>query len=107
MAEFTEVMKQRERMCNQIGCLECEFTNKNIVDCNNYIVSNPQKAEFIIMNWAKENPIITNADKFKEVFGVDINKNDCCLKVECNYSNCGECEWDDFWYREYIEPKEV
>ena len=114
MAEFTEVMKQKNRIheffMNKGHCMDCPisyYNNGCCAACTTLLVDYPQEAEEIIMNWAKENPIITNKDKFKEIFGVDIDETNCCLKVECKYSNCGECEWDNFWYREYAEPSEV
>lgn len=113
MAEFVEVIKQKERMCwfQEIDCNGCklkELMDKhNITSCSKVLLQYPQEAENIIMEWSDEHKIQTNADKFKEIFGVGINETDCCLKVECKYSNCRECEWDDFWYREYKEPKEV
>lgn len=119
MAEFKKVMKQRERMCkyaetkcdnrcdlHKLGGCFSEF-------CNNYICNCPQEAEEIIMNWAKEHPAKTNADKFKEVFGVKPSYQSCpytdttlCQNtVECKPCDC--CEYYDFWEQEYKEPKEV
>lgn len=100
MAEFTEVMKHKERMCDfhtEKGiCEYCDIYDKvgNIPrprGCTNYILTHTQVAETIIMDWAKEHPIITNADKFKEVFGFELS--------------CEECEYN-FWNQEYKEPKE-
>ena len=63
------------------------------------------------MKWAKENPIKTNADKFKEVFGIKPNKAKCPFldsTEECSKHNlCVHCALNDFWNQEYKEPKEV
>ena len=97
MAEIVEVIKQRDRMCkNQKNhCEGCELSsskNTRKVSCNGLLNNYPQEAEEIIMAWAKENPIKTNAEKFKEVFGITWN--------EAPIGN-------KFWNQEYKEPKEV
>ena len=33
------------------------------------MMEQPMKAEEIVMQWAKEHPHVTNAEKFEEVFG--------------------------------------
>lgn len=73
MAEFKEVLKQKDRLCKNISCDECGFycgNNKRDISCGDFIIMYPEEAEKIIMDWAKENPPQTNADKFKEVFGI-------------------------------------
>ena len=77
MAEFTEVMKQRERMCESFHdkygdpkCNECLINRESLFGCSDYVTHYYKEAEKIIMDWAKAHPIKTNADKFEEVFGV-------------------------------------
>lgn len=110
MAEFTEVMKHRKRMCTQYGkhrCDSCPINDVKEGTCAKFLIENTQEAEEIIMKWVKENPIKTNADKFKEVFGVDVYKGDyyCCSGISCKHK-CEECKYKGFWNKEYIEPKE-
>lgn len=75
MAEFTTVMREYGRMCKV--CMECEncplksSNNFRGVVCNLFVRKFPEEAERIIMKWAKEHPIVTNAMKFKEIFGYD------------------------------------
>ena len=75
--EFQDFWKQRERMCDAINCHDCiicqERGGRHIIGCLTWISDNPQRAESIIEKWAKENSLKTNADKFKEVFGIDLN----------------------------------
>ena len=101
MAEFVEVMKQKKRMCN-----DCEQVNMchKCYGSMNYINQNPQEAEEIIMKWASEHPIKTNADKFKEVFGLEPYSEYCPSK--CTEKECLVCEYRHFWSQEYKEPKE-
>lgn len=105
MAEFCEVMKQRKRMCEKLdtkcsekSCpLSFEINGKNLA-CARYVADYPQEAEKIIMDWAKEHPVMTNADKFKEVFGIEIGN---------EFAQCDlfECKYYGFWGKEYVEQK--
>lgn len=111
MAEFVEVMKYRKRMCAEYrkhSCSICPIYDVKESTCANFLIENTQEAEEIIMKWAKENPIKTNAEKFKEVFGVDIYKDTThnCTGMRCGINQCEECKYNGFWYKEYIEPKE-
>lgn len=112
MAEFIEVMKQKNRMCesNSRRCSKCFLAAKNNgkeLHCNDLCLSYPQEAEKIIMDWAKEHPIMTNAEKFKEVFGFKMPKFqiDACFGFECPQEDCKGCEHYNFWKTEYVEPK--
>lgn len=107
MAEFTEVMKQKKRMCerDEIYCVECKLeygNNGSKLPCYDFIMAHPKEAEEIIMAWAKEHPINTNADKFKEVFGF-IPDSECCPS-KCPENGCINCEYKHFWSQEYKEP---
>ena len=111
MAEFVEVMKYRKRMCAMYrnhSCRICPIYDVKEGTCANFLIENTQEAEEIIMKWAKENPIKTNADKFKEVFGVDIYKEPThnCTGIRCGINECEECKYNGFWNKEYKEPKE-
>lgn len=120
MAEFVEVMKQRKRMCEHFdGLIDCQSCplgkavysanlSKNMEFCRLFVVSHPQEAEEIIMKWVEENPGKSNADKFREVFGLDIAKNPhSCLGIKCpdEQITCYGCAYDEFWDKEYKEPK--
>lgn len=76
MAEFQTVIRERERMCKQIGtCDKCQISfhnNKNKSFCTTFMIESPEEAERIIMQWADEHPLMTNRRKFEEVFGFDI-----------------------------------
>lgn len=67
----------------------------------------------LVENWAKENPVKTNADKFKEVFGVEYDAMNSCINHgvkcrDCDYSEDGECDARNrFWSAEYKPKKEV
>lgn len=81
--EFKEFCKEVQRICDyhlyDKGCCgECPlnpFTNDKI-RCLENVIYYPDESERIVGEWAKEHPLITNGDKFKEVFGLDINITD-------------------------------
>lgn len=112
MAEFVEVMKHRERMCDALNC-SCSscglnYDNNNChVGCNTFVCNYYEQAEEIIMNWAKKHPVKTNADKFKEVFGFEPYEDSCPYTIEeCAGKECSHlCDKYDFWKQEYKEPK--
>lgn len=79
--EFKDFVEKRKRMCKQYSqCCGCplyseEFPNRFLITCTceDWCFNYPELAEPIIDDWAKLHPILTNAAKFKEVFGVDID----------------------------------
>lgn len=109
MAEFVEVIKQKERMCDSFSeCIKCPLAKNNIRDCVAFEFHNAEEAEKIIMEWAKEHPVITNREKFNEVFGVEFGAD--LSKTKCSFicggrDSCTGCKYDYFWDREYEEPK--
>ena len=104
--------------CYTVQCKQCPF---NAVVCNtnncSFVSFNAEKAIEIVNDWAKEHPIVTMADKYKEVFGFE-PKTECgafiCphfvgfAYVECVngeiYKDCKKCK-NEFWNSEYKEPK--
>lgn len=70
MAEFVEVIRQYTRMCKSNGntCLGCELERERQDTCRGFLMSNPVRAEEIIMKWAAENPEKTMMDVFLEKF---------------------------------------
>ena len=69
----------------------------------------------IVEKWGKEHPIVTNADKYREVFGVsptaiDVGNFVCPERVGFSgickaTNNCTSCKIN-FWTSEYKAPKE-
>ena len=88
-----------EKDCAGVGCSDCPLDNE-VGICNIY------KSIEIVENWAKEHPIKTNADKFKEVFGVErlpLYSCDTNAKCEdCGYYTGSGCNANHmFWNAEY------
>lgn len=99
MAEFVKVMEEKKRMCNFFyQCNNCdilrEYKTQNYHLCRKFIQDYPQDAEKIIMEWAKNNPIITNADKLREIFPNANIEKICINSLETNFTGClgGNCQ---------------
>ena len=104
MAEFVEVMRQYTRMCKSNGstCNGCELEHEKVDTCRGFLMSNPARAEKIIMKWAAEHPEKTMKDVFFEKFPNaprgDSGEPECCPRVigfvnhpKCNIGDCCEC----------------
>ena len=101
------------RNCDEVECSKCPFS----LACKGSGTDTFKAAEYIeiVEQWGKEHPIITNADKFKEVWGhepkVDMGTGgDICpanISKVCKRfkspSDCGKCK-KEFWESEYVEP---
>lgn len=111
MADFVEVIKIRKRMCESIRCNECGLSGVNNgkgTGCENFSTRHPEQAQEIILKWAEERPIKTNADKFREMFGLaeeEFNPATGCSYLKCSGRRCCECPKRNFWFDEYKEPE--
>lgn len=77
MAEFKTVMSERGRMCSCLICKHCGLyfeNNGHGMNCSDFVRKYLEEAEDIIMQWSSEHPIMTNREKFEEVFGKDLFK---------------------------------
>jgi hypothetical protein len=69
--DAVKCIKEKARMCG-INCPINFFTE--CVGCDSWIEQHPEEAVRIIEEWSKANPLQTNNNKFKEVFGIDFRK---------------------------------
>lgn len=61
-----DYFKEKERMCDTVQyCQDCPFGG----ECEKIEKNYPEKAEDLVEEWSIKNPDITNAVKFKEIFG--------------------------------------
>lgn len=99
--------------CAGVPCYKFPFNEKVCIVRGT--VYNAYKAMEIVEGWAKDHPIKTNANKFKEVFGIDAPMRRCIkdgvLCVDCEYyesgSERGVCKVEEkFWDAEYKPTKE-
>ena len=96
-----------EETCDGVCCANCPL-NKEVCRVDTNTVLHSYKAIEIVENWAKEHPIVTNADKFREVFGKEIRKDSCVNPTitceDCEYCNGCECDAGNrFWDVGYKE----
>lgn len=107
-----EVSKGR-MSCGGVECEVCPFDKLTASDCPTNVLIHAMEVIEIVEQWSKEHPIVTNRDKFKEVFGINIdeNKHDCvgliCPSKSSNLpTDCRVCPHKGFWEKEYKEPLE-
>lgn len=113
--EFKEAIKIRRRICDYYkDCDGCPLGGVPFGCVSGMAeVENTDEYEKILEEWAKEHPVVTNADKYKEVmkntFGEYVGKTEirksCVTRVrgiKCPH-NCEKClAW---WDEEYKEPE--
>lgn len=101
-----------DNKCNGVNCEKCPIYAHC---CDAYQddirVYNAFEIIDAVEKWSKEHPVITNRDKFKEIFGWEIPKSlrDCYAVQYCDClesNDCSECPYNGFWGKEYKEPKE-
>ena len=99
------------KTCNGIECEDCplsKFCNDDSSSRNYRVFDLIEMVE----KWGKEHPIITRADKYKEVFGVEpkyLGGSFICPGIPrdqdyCDSHTCEECK-SNYWNAEYIEPE--
>lgn len=120
--DAVEYIKEFNRMCkSHVGCEYCgikkyikdRLGEEHSVPCKDFRVAYPERTIAIVEKWSKEHPIVANAMKFEEVFGVKFPI-DCCpenfptykdvAKEECGNYTCEECE-NKFWNEPYEKPE--
>ena len=108
-----------ECLCDQICCdNNCPFHDTSFSSCecpSSYArIDKIYNTLEYVESWAKEHPIVTMADKYKEVFGVEPKGKSgasVCPRsvgfddVECKIGGgCEDCR-NEFWHSEYKPPK--
>ena len=104
--------------CGSVLCAKCHFYRTVCTSyCHTGVSFNAEKAIEIVTQWAKDHPVKTNEDKYKEDWGVEPRNEKgvlCCPKymgLLKDLSKChpisGECDAckEEFWGSEYVEPK--
>ena len=88
--DAVEYLKEKMRMCDATRCAECLIGDIH----NNVEIRTPEEAVAIVEKWAAEHPVVTNAQKFEEVFG---------WKIDRYFDKLPAAWWDE----PYVEPKEA
>ena len=110
--DAVEYLKAELRMCESIGkkdCVGCgfgeymeEYKNEG---CFDILRKSPEEAVKIVEKWNKENPEMTNARKFEEVFGCKLGKNPKRIVAAFDGSFYHPVP-DSWWDEPYKEKKE-
>lgn len=80
-------------MCrNYLSCEGCPIYAEANSDCERWCFDHYEKAEELVRKWEDEHPIVTNADKFREVFGI---------RIEASYCHPGNAVVGDFIFQKY------
>ena len=81
------------RSCTGANCSRCPLENA-CTDSQSRIFDSAKHME-IVDQWGKDHPVVTNGDKFKEVFGATREQicfrpdsKDSCTEVGCNCLKC-------------------
>lgn len=99
-----------EEICEGVSCSSCPFYEEVCsTDGIKGTLFHSYEAIEIVEQWAKEHPVKTNAEKFKEVFGIEPSNQTCVNDIDCE--NCEyyipddkECRVQEkFWNAEYKE----
>lgn len=124
--EFKEAIKTRKRMCDYYKNCNCCPIEKFEDGCMITLEGAEELDEYerILEEWAKEHPVVTNADKYIEVIkntfgGTKLDKDKvrqrACLQLagreidsnKCANMSCLEClKWWDEEYKEPVKEKE-
>jgi len=96
------------------SCKECPLHKCCLNKLDDDQVYNAMEIIEIVEKWSKEHPIVTNRDKFKEVFGINLyDTTHECVGLTCPSNafstlptDCRTCPHNGYWSKEYKEPKE-
>ena len=113
MMDSLRVNNEGQFNCSSVYCDSCPLFKEE--GClGNKKIANLYEIIDVVEQWGKEHPIVTNADKFEEVFGtrpIMINADDSYVcpervgfLVKCSVNgSCCDCK-EKFWGAEYKAP---
>lgn len=97
MTEFEKITKDWCKMCEEVDCLNCRIhmaSYHSNQTCRLWVLCHPKEAERIITQWSAEHSgsaeysVMTNGEKFEEVFGFAAPRKFCTLS---------ETDWWKWW----------
>lgn len=112
-------LRTDDKGSNKCGAVRCDKCPLRDSVCEAGHLFNTEKAIEIVTQWAKEHPIVTNEDKFKEDWGCEpksiggiylcpsyfgVEECESPFGQSATNPSCVECE-KKFWHSEYKEPK--
>ena len=74
--DAVKFLKEKKRMCDRYYPVDCDGCplkpvpeDGGYASCEQFTEEDPEEVVLNVEEWSKQNPIITNAMKFEEVFG--------------------------------------
>jgi len=105
--EALDFLKEAKRKCSSTACEVCQNENYAVLcPISEYPDEKLEELVSGIEQWSKEHPIITNAQKFKEVFGLEPKSDRCppfATNDYCTGRKCIDCM--SWWDEPYKEPE--
>lgn len=90
--EALEFLKEAQRLCKEYSCSSCPVGEKCVLSIlEDATIDGIHDSILAIEQWSKKHPIVTNARKFKEIFG---------LPAHCMIDQ--NAQW---WDEPYKEPE--
>ena len=86
-----DFLNQKRRMCEKTSCSKCPLgllKNGTQLTCSVFMERFPEEAISKLIQWTLTNPLITNKDKFMDVFGSE-------AYIFQQFNN------NDWWQQEY------
>ena len=107
--EALDFLKEAKRMCLAIGCCsDCQLGYGCVVDDVKKVPDRVLESNCLVVEqWSKEHPIITNAQKFKEVFGEKRLSDliDCKIRNASGDEIIVDMQKTEWWDEPYKEPE--
>ena len=97
----TDYLKEKARMCKaENKGFNCPMEMRNNganMPCRVFEENYPDKAVIIVDEWSRQHPIVTNREKFAEVFGA-------MSFAAFVWNNLKSGGYDEWWDKEYKAP---
>ena len=108
--EALEFLKEAQRLCKEYSCSSCPVGEKCVLSIlEDATIDGIHDSVLAIEQWSKNHPIITNAQKFEEVFGRPpkfISGDWYCPPIVTEPCIGVDCKMCSRWWEEpYKEPE--
>ena len=106
--EAIDFLKEAKRKCSSTTCGECHIERLGVM-CVLLAWSDEKLEQLVseVEKWSKEHPAITNASKFKEVFGEKRLSNliGCKIRNASGEEIIVDMQKTEWWNEPYKEPE--
>lgn len=101
--DIVKFLKGYKRMCQRSSCIDCpvykivETNDLKNCDADMLIFDVPEQFANAVLDWIEAHPVVTNAMKFKEVFGIN--------PEDAEHPGTGAHYEGRWWDEEYTPPQ--